>query len=69
LLYGTKDLVFEVNGDRRVVTVKDKNKINLKSASIEKIMADPGHQYEIGNKRIITFGRNSLKIYVKEGKM
>lgn len=60
---GTKDLVFEVNGNRRVITVKDKNAINLKSASIEKIMADPGHQFEIG----ANIPGNVYKILVKQG--
>ncbi|MDF2949515.1 MAG: pyruvate carboxylase [Sedimentibacter sp.] len=60
---GTKDLVFEVNGNRRVITVKDKNAINLKSASIEKIMADPGHQFEIG----ANIPGNVYKILVNQG--
>ncbi len=60
---GTKDLVFEVNGNRRVITIKDKNAINLKSASIEKIMADPGHQFEIG----ANIPGNVYKILVNQG--
>lgn len=60
---GTKDLVFEVNGNRRVITVKDKNAINLKSASIEKVMADTGNQYEIG----ANIPGNVYKILVKQG--
>lgn len=60
---GTKDLAFEVNGNRRVITIKDKNAINLKAASIEKIMADPGHQFEIG----ANIPGNVYKILVKQG--
>ena len=60
---GTKDLAFEVNGNRRVVTIKDKNAINLKSASVEKVMADTGNQYEIG----ANIPGNVYKILVKEG--
>ena len=60
---GTKDLAFEVNGNRRVVTIKDKNAINLKSASIEKVMADTGNQYEIG----ANIPGNVYKILVKQG--
>jgi pyruvate carboxylase len=60
---GTKDLAYEVNGNRRVITVKDKNAVNLKSASIEKIMADTGNQYEIG----ANIPGNVYKILVKQG--
>ena len=60
---GTKDLAFEVNGNRRVITVKDKNAVNLKSASIEKVMADTGNQYEIG----ANIPGNVYKILVKQG--
>ncbi len=60
---GTKDLVFEANGNRRVITIKDKNAVNLKSASVEIIMADPGHQYEIG----ANIPGNVYKIMVKQG--
>ncbi|MDW5299223.1 MAG: pyruvate carboxylase [Sedimentibacter sp.] len=60
---GTKDLVFEVNGNRRVVTIKDRNAINLKSASVEKVMADTGNQYEIG----ANIPGNVYKIVVKQG--
>lgn len=60
---GTKDLVFEVNGNRRVITVKDKNAVNLKSASNEKVMADTGNQYEIG----ANIPGNVYKILVKQG--
>lgn len=60
---GTKDLAFEVNGNRRVVTIKDKNAITAKNASIEKVMADTGNQYEIG----ANIPGNVYKILVKEG--
>ncbi len=60
---GTKDLVFEVNGNRRVITIKDKNAVNLKSASIEKVMADTGNQYEIG----ANIPGNVYKILVSQG--
>ncbi|MFA9422487.1 MAG: pyruvate carboxylase [Sedimentibacter sp.] len=60
---GTKDLAFEVNGNRRVVTIKDKNVINLKGASVEKVMADTGNQYEIG----ANIPGNVYKILVKQG--
>jgi pyruvate carboxylase len=60
---GTKDLAFEVNGNRRVVTIKDKNAIIAKNASIEKVMADTGNQYEIG----ANIPGNVYKILVKEG--
>lgn len=60
---GTKDLAFEVNGNRRVITVKDKNAVNLKSASAEKVMADTGNQYEIG----ANIPGNVYKILVKQG--
>ena len=60
---GTKDLAFEVSGNRRVVTIKDKNAVILKNASVEKIMADTGNQYEIG----ANIPGNVYKILVKEG--
>jgi len=60
---GTKDLVFEVNGNRRVITVKDKNAVNIKNASIEKVMADTGNQYEIG----ANIPGNVYKILVRQG--
>jgi pyruvate carboxylase len=60
---GTKDLAFEVNGNRRVVTIKDKNAIIAKNASVEKVMADTGNQYEIG----ANIPGNVYKILVKEG--
>lgn len=60
---GTKDLVFEVNGNRRDITIKDKNAVNIKSANLEKIMADPGHQFEIG----ANIPGNVYKILVKKG--
>ncbi len=60
---GTKDLAYEVNGNRRVVTIKDKNAIKLKSASIEKVMADTGNQYEIG----ANIPGNVYKVLVKQG--
>ncbi len=60
---GTKDIAFEANGNRRVITVKDKNAVNLKSASIEKVMADTGNQYEIG----ANIPGNVYKILVKQG--
>ena len=60
---GTKDLTFEVNGNSRVITVKDKNAVNLRSSSSEKIMADTGNQYEIG----ANIPGNIYKILVKQG--
>ncbi|WP_312700743.1 pyruvate carboxylase [Sedimentibacter sp.] len=60
---GTKDLVFEVNGNRRVITVKDKNAVNLKSAAVEVVMADTGNQYEIG----ANIPGNVYKILIKQG--
>lgn len=60
---GTKDLAFEVNGNRRVITVKDKNAVNTKLASNEKVMANTGNQYEIG----ANIPGNVFKILVKEG--
>lgn len=60
---GTKDLAYEVNGNRRVITVKDKNAVNLKNASIEKVMADTGNQYEIG----ANIPGNVYKILIKQG--
>ena len=60
---GTKDLAFEVNGNRRIVTIKDKNAMNQKNVTAEKIMADSGNQYEIG----ANIPGNVFKILVKEG--
>jgi len=60
---GTKDLAFEVNGNRRIVTIKDKNAVNQKNVSAEKVMADSGNQYEIG----ANIPGNVFKILVKEG--
>lgn len=60
---GTKDLAFEVNGNRRIVTIKDKNAVALKASSVEKVMADTGNQYEIG----ANIPGNVFKILVKEG--
>ncbi|WP_326910860.1 pyruvate carboxylase [Sedimentibacter sp. MB31-C6] len=60
---GTKDLAFEVNGNRRVVTIKDKNAIIAKSTSAEKVMADTGNQYEVG----ANIPGNVFKILIKEG--
>jgi len=60
---GTKDLAFEVNGNRRIVTIKDKNAVNQKNVTAEKVMADSGNQYEIG----ANIPGNVFKILVKEG--
>lgn len=60
---GTRDLAFEVNGNRRVVTIKDKAAVNQKNIKAEKIMADTGNQYEIG----ANIPGNVFKILVKEG--
>lgn len=60
---GTKDLAFEVNGNRRVVTIKDKNAVSVKSLKSEKLMADTGNQYEVG----ANIPGNVFKILVKEG--
>ncbi len=60
---GTRDLAFEVNGNRRIVTIKDKNAVNQKHMAAEKIMADSGNQYEIG----ANIPGNVFKILVKEG--
>ncbi len=59
---GTKDLAFEVNGNTRVVTIKDKNALTLKTVD-EKVMADTGNQFEIG----ANIPGNVFKILVKEG--
>jgi pyruvate carboxylase len=60
---GTKDLAFEVNGNRRIVTIKDKNAVNQKHMTAEKVMADSGNQYEVG----ANIPGNVFKILVKEG--
>ncbi|MBP1926602.1 pyruvate carboxylase [Sedimentibacter acidaminivorans] len=60
---GTKDLAFEVNGNRRIVTVKDKNAVIQKHIDSEKVMADSGNQYEVG----ANIPGNIFKILVKEG--
>lgn len=60
---GTRDLAFEVNGNRRIVTVKDKAAVNQKNIKSEKLMADTGNQYEIG----ANIPGNVYKILVKEG--
>lgn len=60
---GTKDLTFEVNGNNRVVTIKDKNALTSKSSDVEKIMADTGNQFEIG----ANIPGNVFKMLVKVG--
>lgn len=60
---GTKDLTFEVNGNNRVVTIKDKNAVITKNTDMEKIMADTGNQFEIG----ANIPGNVYKILVKVG--
>jgi len=60
---GTKDLTFEVNGNNRVVTIKDKNAITAKNMDTEKVMADTGNQFEIG----ANIPGNVFKILVKAG--
>ncbi|HHZ00372.1 MAG TPA: biotin/lipoyl-binding protein, partial [Tissierellia bacterium] len=60
---GNKELAFQVNGNTRVVTIKDKNALTAKSSDVERIMADPGNQYEIG----ASIPGNVYKILVKEG--
>lgn len=60
---GTKDLTFEVNGNSRVVTIKDKNAVISKATNIEKVMADTGNQFEIG----ANIPGNVFKILVNEG--
>lgn len=60
---GTKDLTFEVNGNNRVVTIKDKHAIASKNMDTEKVMADTGNQFEIG----ANIPGNVFKILVKLG--
>ena len=60
---GTRDLAFEVNGNRRVVTIKDNAAVNQKNVTAEKVMADTGNQYEIG----ANIPGNVFKILVKDG--
>ena len=60
---GTKDLTFEVNGNNRVVTIKDKNAPLSKNTGIERVMADTGNQFEIG----ANIPGSVVKILVKEG--
>ncbi|MDD4779403.1 MAG: pyruvate carboxylase [Tissierellia bacterium] len=60
---GTRDLAFEVNGNRRIVTINDKSAVNQKNVKSEKVMADTGNQYEIG----ANIPGNVYKILVKEG--
>lgn len=60
---GTKDLTFEVNGNNRVVTIKDKNAVTSKNMDVEKVMADTGNQFEIG----ANIPGNVFKILVKAG--
>lgn len=60
---GTRDLAFEVNGNRRIVTIKDKALANQKNVTAKKVMADTGNQYEIG----ANIPGNVFKILVKEG--
>ena len=54
---------FEVNGNRRIVTVKDNAAVKQKNVMAENIMADTGNQYEIG----ANIPGNVYKILVKEG--
>jgi pyruvate carboxylase len=60
---GTRDLTFEVDGNRRIVTIKDKDALKKNVSSNEKVMADTGNQYEIG----ANIPGNIFKILVKEG--
>ena len=60
---GTKELSFEVNGNTRVVTIKDKNALTAKASEVEKVMADTGNQFEIG----ANIPGNVYKILVKVG--
>ena len=60
---GTKELSFEVNGNTRVVIIKDKNALTAKASEVEKIMADTGNQFEIG----ANIPGNVYKILVKVG--
>jgi pyruvate carboxylase len=60
---GTKELAFEVNGNTRLVTVKDKNAVTAKTSDVERVMADTGNQYEIG----ASIPGSVYKILVKEG--
>ncbi|HKM00482.1 MAG TPA: biotin/lipoyl-containing protein, partial [Sedimentibacter sp.] len=56
-------LTFEVNGNNRIVTIKDINAIIAKNNDVEKVMADTGNQFEIG----ANIPGNVFKILVKEG--
>ncbi|NLJ58727.1 MAG: biotin/lipoyl-binding protein, partial [Tissierellia bacterium] len=60
---GTKDLTYEVNGNNRIVTIKDKNAPISKNIDVEKVMADTGNQFEIG----ANIPGTVFKILVKEG--
>ncbi|NLB33189.1 MAG: pyruvate carboxylase subunit B, partial [Tissierellia bacterium] len=60
---GTKDLTFEVNGNNRIVTIKDINAIIAKNNDVEKVMADTGNQFEIG----ANIPGNVFKVLVKVG--
>ncbi len=60
---GTRDLAYEVNGNIRIITIKDKNALNQINVTAEKRLADSGNQYEIG----ANIPGNVYKILVKQG--
>lgn len=60
---GYRDLVFEVNGNRRVVSIKDEHAIARGAGKAEVLMADSENAMEIG----ANIPGNILKLLVKEG--